>query len=207
VTKQITTRAKIIGFSLSATAVITACCVCLFSEMPIPIEHPVILVVASLFLLIPFASNYSAKKFQKIVGFYLTSVLVNELSLQNFQLSGDSIDVTISYSAPVFLLCIIAYMMGKIGDAGKFQNLGTINILPAWLLAVIIIIFHMAFLTPMLMRFYGYGYERNLSVLGSLCLYFLLFVALWGKLDMPRFRQFIGVILTVFYFVITFAKR
>jgi len=204
VVKQI---AKIIGFSLSATAMIIACYVCLTSEMPVPIEHPVILAAASLFLLIPFTSNHNTKKFQKIIGFYLISVLVNELSLQNFQLRGNFINTTISYNFPVFLLCTIAYMVEKISAADSFQNSTIIDTLPAWLFAAAIIILHMAFLIPMLIRFYGYGYERNITVLGNLCLYLLLFIALWGKLSKPCFLRFTGVILTLFYFAITFVKR
>jgi len=204
VIKQI---AKIIGFSLSATAIITACYVCLTSEMPVPIVHPEILAVASLFLLIPFASNHNAEKLQKITAFYLVSVLVNELSQQNFQLQSNAIGVTISYGFPVFLLCAIAYVAEKISAADKFHNSAIIDTLPAWLFAAAIIILHMAFLTPILIRFYGYGYERNITVLGNLCLYLLLFIALWGKLGNPCFLRFAGVILTLFYFAITFVKR
>jgi hypothetical protein len=64
----------------------------------------------------------------------------------------------------------------------------------------------MILLTVMLDRFYGYGHERNLSVLGNLCLYFLLFITLWDKLSRVAFRQGMGFIFAAYYLAVTILK-
>ncbi|MCX5637288.1 MAG: hypothetical protein NTX52_06300 [Planctomycetota bacterium] len=65
----------------------------------------------------------------------------------------------------------------------------------------------MALLRLALSRFYGYGYERDLSVLGNLCLYFLVFILLWESFKRPRFRQGIGLIITFFCVAAIVAKK
>jgi hypothetical protein len=83
---------------------------------------------------------------------------------------------------------------------------GKTDILIGWELASLIMIAHMLLLSLILNKFYGYGYERNLGVLGNLCLYFLLFILLWDELGRYRFRLCAGLILAVFYLAVMATK-
>lgn len=104
---------KAAGFCLPASAVITACCICFFSKMPIPVENPAILTLASFFVLVPFKSK-PLNTLQKIMVFYLVSVLVNELSSQYFRISFLLVDVSISYSAVILVLCVTGYLVERV---------------------------------------------------------------------------------------------
>jgi hypothetical protein len=56
-------------------------------------------------------------------------------------------------------------------------------------------------------KFYGYGYERNLSTVGNLMLYLLLFILLWEKLGNLRFRRSAGLVLALFYLTSIFMNK
>jgi len=197
---------KVFEFCLPLIAVILACCVSFFSQMPIPIEKPVILMLGSLFILAPFRSEAPAT-LQRIIGFYLSSVAVNQLSSRYFSFSFLSADISVSFSTVVLSLCAIGYFLGRLNSSNTPRVLGMANIFYGWVLALAIIVIHIVLLSLILNKFYGYGYERNLSVLGNLCLYFLLFIFLWERLNSFLFRQGIGLILMVFYLAAIFAHR
>jgi hypothetical protein len=198
--------ARVFGFCLPVIAVILACCISFFSHMPISIEQPAILVLGSLLILVPFRSE-AATTLQKIIGFYLIGVPVNELSSQYFSVSFLSVDISVSYSTAVLLLCVIAYLLGKVSSTNTPRGIGQTNIVHVWVLALAVIVVHIVLLSGILNEFYGYGYERSLSVLGNLALYFLLFVVLWKRLGSVRFRQCAGLILAIFYLAIVLANR
>lgn len=206
---QITQRqarvTRIIGFGLPITAVVTACWLC-SSEMPISITNPAALVLASLFVLAPFKSVTSTKLLQKIIAFYLVSVVVNELSSQYFKIPFLPFDMSISCSTIVLSLLAAGYFVGRANLCQRAESITGTGILHGWVLALVIIVAHMVLLALMLRCFYGYGYERDLAVLGNLCLYFLLFIFLWKGLDVCRFRQAVGLILTLFYSVVIVTK-
>ena len=197
---------RVFGFYLPILAVIVACCISFLSKMPIPIENPIILLLASLFILVPFKSKLSIKTLQKIIGFYLFAVLVNESSSQYFRNHFLPLDIDVSCSTVILSLCAMGFLVGRVKSTGAPRSSERTYILYSWLLVMVIIVVHMILLSLMLKNFYGYGCERNLSVLGNLCLYFLLFIFLWEKLDKLRFRQGIGLILAVFYFALIVVK-
>jgi cytochrome c biogenesis factor len=197
---------EVLGFGLPVIAVILACGINFFLQMPIPIETPAVLVLGAFFILAPFKSD-AATTLQKITAFYLISVPVNELSSQYYSLSLSSVDVNVSYSAAVLLLCAIGYLLAMKKSKSIVRNEEGSNIIHAWVLALVVIVVHMALLSLILKEFYGYGYEHNLSVLGNLALFFLLFIVLWKNLDGLRFRQCVGVILTIFYLAVTVTKH
>jgi len=203
--QRIESAAKVFGFCLPLLAVIAACCISLSSQMPIPIAKPVVFVLASFSILVPFKST-SANTLQKVVVFYLVGVLVNELVPQYFPTPLPFMRINVSYSTVVLFLCAIGYFAGRVNSTNTMQSTDRTNILRGWILALAILIIHMAALGFALYKFYGYGYERNLSVVGNLCLYFLLFLLLWDKLDKLRFRQCLGLILGVYYLTVTVAN-
>jgi hypothetical protein len=195
---------NILAYSFSLAGVMVACGICFLSGTPLPIERPLILLLASLFILAPFESEV-AGTLQKITAFYLLAVPINELASQNFPVPLLS-DVTVSYSAIVLLLCAAGFLLGRINSQNDRFGRDRKGLLPGWALAMGIIIGHMVVLTVLLSRFYGYGYEHNLTVLGSLCLYLLLFIFIWEKLADLRFRQALGLVMAAFYCLKIFAN-
>jgi hypothetical protein len=191
------TLANVLGYSFSLAGVLVACGICFLSGMPIPIERPLILLLASLLVLAPFKSEVLGT-LQKITAFYLLTVPINELAWQNFPVSLLS-GVTVSYSAVVLMLCAAGFLLRRINSQNDRFGRDKKQLLPGWALAIGIIIGHMVVLTVLLSRFYGYGYENNLSVLGSLCLYLLLFIFVWEKLANLRFRRALGLVLAAFF--------
>jgi hypothetical protein len=185
------------GFCFPIFAVMVACYISFFGEMPIAIEKPAILTLASFFMLALFKSE-PLNTLQKIMLFYLVSVPVNSFL---------PVNIRASYSTVVLLLCSIGYLVGRVNSTNRLKSDRRTNILYGWVLALVIIIIHMVLLTLILSRFYDFGYERNFSTLGNLCLYFLLFIVLWENLNKVRFRQGIGLILAVFYLAVIIAKR
>jgi hypothetical protein len=174
--------------------------------MPVPITNPTVLILALLFVLIPSKSVASISTLQKIIVVYLVGVVVNELSSQYFEVPFYHLNVSISCSTIVLSLLAAGYFVGKTNLRQTTESVKRTGIMQGWVLAMVIIAVHMVLLGLMLRRFYGYGYERNLAVLGKLCLYLLLFVLLWKRLDVCRFRQTVGLILTLFYSVVIYTK-
>ena len=94
------------GLCFPIFAVMVACYINFFGEMPIAIEKPAILVLTSFFMLVSFKSEH-LNTLQKIMVFYLVSIPVNELSLQYFQISFLPINITASYNTVILLPCVI----------------------------------------------------------------------------------------------------
>jgi len=195
------------GFYLSFLAVIIACYISFFSKSSIAIVRPVIFLVASFFMLVPFKPKPSIKTLQKITGFYLIAILVNQSEGQYFQISFLPVKASIPFGSAILLLCATGFLAGKVEPGERVTCSYAKEIAGGWLLAGAVITGHMLLLWPMLRKFYGYGYERNWGVLGSLCLYLLVFIFLWAVLEKRRFRQGIGLVFAVFYMAMIFAKR
>ncbi|UCG49948.1 MAG: hypothetical protein JSU94_09215 [Phycisphaerales bacterium] len=196
---------RFVGFFLPVLAVLLACGMSFFWKTPVPIEKPGILVFGALFVLVPFRRP-ALNTLQRLAAFYLIAVPVNELASHYFRLPSAYGGINISYSAVVLALCAIGFVFGRGGSANSSRLAERADISRAWVLALGVIIAHMLFLTPLLKSFYGYGYERDWNVLGSLCLYFLLFLTLWRRLGARPFRQVTALILTAFYVALTLAQ-
>jgi len=195
-----------IGFGLAAFGVVTAGSICFGSKMPVAIENPVIPAIASFFILVNYKSKTSLEVIQKITGFYLVAVLVNQLSQQYFQTSSLPINFRVSSSIVVLSLFAAGFFIAAKKSVNPPDSIYK-TLFYSWVFAFGVIIAHMAIVGVMLNRFYGYGYDRDLYVLGNLCLYFLLFIFLWKKLGNIRFRQAVGLILAVFYTAVALTGR
>lgn len=193
---------KTLAFCFPIIAVILLCSLSLSLLMPISIEMPVILVLGAIFMLIPLRSEAIAR-LQQITGFYLIAVAVNQLSSNYFTIPLLSTSVSVSYSILVLFLFSIGYFLEKIGSIHEPLNIIAGDVLQGWLLALSIIIIHMSLLSLVLYMFYGYGYEQNLTVLGNLTLYFLLFLVMWRNLYKSPLRRCVGLVMMIFYLVVT----
>ena len=201
--RQLRTRliVKTLAFCFTIIAVILLCSLSLSLLMPISIEMPAVLVLGAIFMLIPLRSEVIAR-LQQIIGFYLIAVIVNQLSSNYFTLPLLSTSVSVSYSILVLFLFSIGYFLEEIGSIHRPMNIIVGDVLHGWLLALSIVIIHISLLSLVLHRFYGYGYERNLAVLGNFTLYFLLFLVLWRNLYRSNLRCYIGLIMTIFYLIV-----
>jgi len=155
------------------------------------------------FLLPLFKSN-SLATLQKLIAFYLIAVIVNEISLQHFQLRILSMDLGVSWSMPVLLLFMTACIANRLGSTKKKTQPQCRHISTAWVLALVLIISHMIVLGPILHKFYGYGYRHDLPVAGNLCLYLLLFLSVWKSLDRLWLRRFTALVLALFFLAAPF---
>lgn len=204
--KWIGAAAATVGFWLPISGVIAATGVCLLTGVRVRIEIPLVLVLAGAFVSAPLKSEL-VRTLQKVTGFYLVGVLVNESAGRYFNIPFLPANVSVPFSAVVLLMCGIGHLAGKINSAETLESTKRTTIISGWGLTIGAVIVHMVSLGLILERFYGYGHERNLSVLGNLCLYFLLFIFLWRKLEGLRFRQAMGLALGFSYFVMIFAHR
>ena len=198
--------ANTLGFGLSFSAVIAACCIGFFTKRVIPIENPSILVLASFLIILPFKLE-KLTTLQKIICFYLFSILINQLSAQYFPISISSADINVSYSILPLMLCGLGYFAGKVSPKNISQAAEETNLIYGWGVALVIITVHIVFLSLVLNKFYGYGYELNLSTAGNLALYLLLFILLWEKLSNLRFRRSMGMVLALFYLTSIFMNK
>lgn len=189
------------GFCLSALAVIVACSISFFSKTGIQVANPCVLLLGSLFMLVPPKSGFLSQ-LQQIIGLYIICVPVNLSTEHSFQICPFSYDLSVSSTAVILLLCVAGYLVGRVRSANGPNSLAKPDILRGWLLALSVVVLHAVILRLILGRFYGYGCERTLSALGTLCLYFLLFIVLWPKLESTRFRQGMGLILGLYYFAL-----
>jgi hypothetical protein len=125
----------------------------------------------------------------------LVCVVVNEISSQYFRLFFLPSNLRLSWSIVVVVPCAIGYFLGRATQKKRVKGIKGLSLKSGWTLGLAIVVIHMLVLIPLLARFYGYGYERNLSTLGQLGLYLLLFLCFWEKLDGFRFRQILGLVL------------
>jgi hypothetical protein len=181
-------------------AIILACGLNFLLKTPIPVKRPGVLLLGALFILLPFRAE-PPNILQKIVAFYLISIPVNELASQYYTLAFPSIDVDVSYSSVILLLCTIGYVVAG-RKSSRLPNAEIPSPLNSWILALVVIIVHMVLLGLALEMFYGYGYEHDLNVLGNLALYFLLFIVLWRPLGLLYFRRRASLILALFYLAV-----
>jgi len=191
-------RLRAVGFWLAVGGIGTACVVCLRSEGAIDIETPGILVAASAFVLLPLGRKTGVDVVQKLAAFYLVAVVVNETALHYFRLSLPGGSANISYSVAVMIPLAAGAVLSRERLLDFRERTDKMMLLCGGAVGGVIV-GHMVVCGVMLEKFYGYGYEHNWGVVGNLCLYFLLFVFLWRRLDSRAFRSVVGVILLAFY--------
>ena len=179
-----------LGSGFFLMALIFMCIALRTTGTPIPVETPSILLLASLFLLVPSQSTSPMATLQKITTLFLTSVLLDEVRIGLFSLPLGPHRLQISYSVVVLLLCAIGFFLYRVRPSHRQDA----SLYQAWLWVGAIVIAHMVFLYGLLKTAYGYGYERDIHVLGSIGLYLLQFYLLWPQLERPAFRQLSGLV-------------
>ncbi len=199
-------RLRATGFWFAWGGVAAACVICLRLEGAIDIETPGILVAAAGFVLLPLRRKTEVDIVQKLAAFYLVAVVVNEAAMHYFRLSLPGGSANVSYSIVVMMPLALGAVLSR-ERLLDFRERTDRMILLCWGVVGAIIVGHMAVCGAMLQKFYGYGYEHNWWVVGNLCLYFLLFVLLWRRLDSRAFRVVVGVILLAFYIAAAMGYR
>jgi len=193
------------AFGLPILAVVIVCARATMAGLPIVIERPAVLIAASILILAP-SRREAVEIVQSIAALYLICVPINEVHLQYFPISASFLNVRVAYST----IPLALFGAGYVADRWAWRRgAGTSpppDLRAEWLLAAGIIVIHMAVLSVLLQRFYGYGYEHDLQTLGSFALYFLVFVACWRQVRQMRMRQALGLVLLAFYVLVAAMK-
>jgi len=190
---------------LPVLAIAAACATAFMKGLPIAIERPGVLIVASILILLP-SRRELVRILQSVTALYLVCVLVNEAHLRYLAIPGLSAGIRISCSVVPLALLAAGYLADRWITRGSDGRSLLSSLRGAWLLAGGIVIAHMAVLGLLLHRFYGYGYEQDLRVLGSLALYYLVFLGAWRPLGRPWVRRAAGLILAIFYAAVAAGK-
>jgi hypothetical protein len=143
-----------------------------------------------------FKSGTNLTMIQKIVCLQLLFVIINQISNQYWQSPFIFQQIRISYSAIVLSFLAIAFVIEKMNSQVRLIDLKDKELFTSFLTAAGLIGLHILVLFYMLKKFYGYGYEHDLIVLGNLFLYLFLFLFIWQKLKQFRFRQLTAILLT-----------
>lgn len=196
---------QLAGHLLFVFALIAASVCCSYSR-PVPIEKPLILLAGSIFASFNFKKLPNICLLQKITLLYLVGMLFNQLSQQFTQISLCQASITIPISLIVLPLLAIGYVFRKINDTNTLIR-HTNNLLSGWAVTFAVIIVHMIILSVFLKKFYGYGFEHNTGVLGSMCLYFLVFLFSWYQFENIRLRQITAAVLMILFLVLTVENR
>lgn len=197
-----TAVATVAAFALVTLAVVAACIIATATGLPIPIERPAVLVAACVLVAAPLRHERH-RTIQKIIALYLICVPINEAHLRYLSLSTGSLNVSVTYSVIPLAILGASYVAARWGPRDDGKDPSRSGLLGGWLLAGAIVLVHMAFLGVLLHLAYGYGYERDIHVLGSLALYFLVFLTTWRSLNHTRLRQVLGLVLAAFYIWLT----
>ena len=176
---------------------LAACGIALTRNLPVAIERPAVLIVASLLLLA--GPRRTPATLQKVILLYLLCIPISEVHLRFFALSACSWDVRVSYSTiPLAILAAGCLAQRRSWRPMNQEFLG-MDFPAGWLVAAGILLVHMAVLALLLHQVYGYGYEQDLNTLGSFALYFLVFLTCWRQLAYVRLRQILALVLAAFY--------
>ena len=184
------------SLSISLSGLFVVCIGSSIFAGSIPVENSVVLLGFSLFLVFRFR-RAEVVMVQRIIGLCLIGICVNQLSLEYVSLSLFGCTLTISYGLICAVIIGIGYLVNRPGNEVVKEQSSSFGIKSGLILGSGIICGHMFVLWLLLNRYYGYGYERNAGILGSLSVIILLFAFLWKHLGESRFRQLIGVILTL----------
>jgi len=188
--------ANIVRFALPVVAVAAACGIAAAGDLPLPIQRPWVLVVASILIAIP-SRRPHVRLLQQIVALYLICVCINEAHLRYLWFSVGVLSVSLAYSAIPLLVFAAGYVANRRAARAADGALRS-GLMSGWLVAAGVVLAHMAVLAVLLHRFYGYGYEHDLAVLGNLALYVLVFLTAWPQLSDTRRRLAIALVLLIF---------
>ena len=183
---------------LSALLILSAIC---SYNTAIKIKRPLILLIASLFVLPNLEKHTKPFIIQKLILLYIIEMMFSQLTHAFFQFS--SLDISLSI-LPLLPLSI-AFILKQFQPAKK-NSIDPPQLLKSWIIVFVIIIIHMLFLAFVLNKFYNFGTEHNTSVISCLSLGFIIFILCWDFLSDVRILRLTSVICSVF-FVLEMAKE
>jgi len=168
-----------------------------FSGNAVEIRRPVILLAGSVFALFNFGRNNSLSIIAKIILLYIIEMFFKQLSGRSVHIGSFSVHLSLTALVPLAVSFICSKACQK-----QPVTFDKSDLLKSWAFVFAIVSLHLLFLLILLKNIYGYGYDRNLSVLANMCLYFLVFIFTWGQLDKTSFRRVTALIYTLFFIVI-----
>ena len=188
-----------ISYILPCLGVASACTLSLINGRSIPIVAPAILLLASMTLWLRPANGRFAM-IQGVMSIYLCSVPVNEIMRYHSSMRFFTHDLRISYALIVLAPFVLGHIIGLLFvNRGQGKDRKKSNNKLVWIAAITIIGIHMILQTGILHMCYGYGYERNIAVLGWISLFYLIYKTLSRILEATSWRRMICIILLTYY--------
>jgi len=181
------TALPLLGISL-------ACAMCLLTRKEIAITHPSLLVFASLILILPIRFP-PGSTVRTIMALFLSFVPIDQIAGTPHTVSIFGTNLLVSLSLPVLILCAAGRCFGT------SQTDNTRDTPLPYIATVLIglILTHLGVLYVLLTRFYNYGHERDIPIIGHSILFMLLFLCLRDVLASTPFRRILATILLPFY--------
>ena len=141
-----------------------------------------IIILAALVSVVRIAGN-SAVVIQKLICLYFVCVLAEQASSQYMSVSVTVYSIKLSYSVAVVALCVVGLVGSRLTSISRISTENSKDCLIAgWALTLVVIVLHMLLLWPVLWWRYGYGYERDIAIVGRVSMCFLLCLLLWQPL-------------------------
>lgn len=189
---------RIAGYVCSLAGIITATVACM-SGGTVAIERPIVLLCGAAFILIKFRQSTSVSQLKKVVLLYLVCISFNLANLQFVNVDFDDTKLRISSTLLPLAFLGVGFLFNWISNAKRDNGTNGIFFPGSILASSVLILIHMLVLFLLLKRFYGYGYEHNIDVLGSITLYILVSAFCWVIFDNLRFRQILALMFMVIY--------
>jgi len=186
---------------LPLSGIVFCCAYNMFHRSTPPIQYPVILAFASLLLFIP-AQSLPWIAFTKFIGFYLLSIPVSQITNHSFSMTLFEKTWSVSYSLTVFLLLLLTNGFQQRKTTHKPPDLFS-----SWTLLAVVLATQLGVLRFLLHSYYGYGYQADLTILGHLSLFFLLFLILRSTLNNPEICRLLGLVLFLYYALLAFPEN
>ena len=205
-TPDMASLGRLAATALPVLGILAACWLSFSSDMPVTIERPWLLALGALAAMLPLTSP-QAELLQSMLVFYLMSIPVSELCTRYFTTSVAARPIGICYSVVVLCLCGLGYVAGRLVPWPEDLNRQWPTLVPAYALALVVVAAHMLGLSALLIRIYGYGFERDVNTLGQISLYLLLLLFCWGSLGRAWTRRIMAMGLGLAYLAMTFAAR
>jgi len=145
------------------------------------------------------AAEGPLKTTARLVTLYLLFLPINEAMSVHVSLCAGGSQIHLAFGVIVLLGLVLARLFDTDNAGTTDDDEVSSGVMRAWLVAVAIIAAHVVLLRGLLDAWYGYGFERDVPVLGALCAYYLIFRLLWQRSGNEIWRRLACVLSSLYY--------
>lgn len=153
----------------------------------VAVFHPGVLAIMCLVPLVP-TSRRAAAMVQSIIAIYIFCLPINYLTRQYVVGPG----VRVSVSLLVLAACGAVFLLNRLGQ-GRSQEPQATGVNIAGAATIVLLVVHLVPLGILLYCLYGFGYERDGTILGQLATVLLTCRLTWDTMKLPAARVFTGL--------------